>query len=177
MTAKTHIAAGILTGITFAAVNHFGFDKTVTCCVISAAAALSPDIDLLTSKAGKALKPIAFIINKFFGHRTICHAPLTFAIVYFVLRLFFYPYLLYINMAYVGIISHLFMDMMNSTGIPLFWPIKKRFHLASIKTNGAFEIFVHGALLCGIAYVAYCMFRGIDVFPQNITLFLTNINK
>ena len=164
MTAKTHIAAGVFTGITFAAVNQFGFDKIVTCCTISAVAALSPDIDIMTSKAGKALKPISSIINKFFGHRTIFHAPLTFAVIYFVLRFYFYEYIAYINMAYVDNLN-LLMDMLNSTGIPLFWPIKKRFHIASIKTNGTFEKVVYKILICGIAYVAYCMIRGIRAFP------------
>lgn len=80
MTGKTHMTAGVLTGITISAINQFGFERTVACCAIAAIAALVPDVDLVTSKAGKAIKPVSFIINKFFGHRTLFHAPLIYRI-------------------------------------------------------------------------------------------------
>lgn len=164
MTGKTHITAGILTGITISAFNHFGFEKTVTYCVISGAAALIPDIDLVTSKAGAKIKPISFIINKFFGHRTICHAPIVYASIFFLLMSFFPSYSFYIDMIYFGIFSHLLLDMLNLKGIPLFYPFsRKRYNLASIKTNGFFEVVFNSILICCIAFIGYCMLNSIDI--------------
>jgi len=111
MTGKTHMTARVLTGITISAINQFGFERTVACCAIAAIAALVPDVDLVTSKAGKAIKPVSFIINKFFGHRTLFHAPLIYITIYGFLIKYCLPYIFYINIAYIGIASHLFLDI------------------------------------------------------------------
>jgi len=180
MTKKTHMAAGILTGIIFSAINNFEFDKTVTCCVISSVAALLPDIDILTSRPGKVLKLVSLVINKIFGHRTICHAPLMYVFIYHIIRLnqFFCIYAAYIDVAYTGIFSHIFLDMLNPAGIPIFYPFsKKRFHLASIKTGGVLETIAHWMLLCCIIYVGYCMVKGLSVFPDQNMQYYSLLTK
>ena len=102
---------------------------------------LFPDIDIHKSKAGQATGAVSLFIEKTFGHRTMFHSP----IFYMLLALaafklisgdwvywFMIPFML-------GVASHLLLDMCNRAGIPLFYPIKKRFHIMSAESDGPVE--------------------------------------
>lgn len=106
---------------------------------------LLPDIDHPTSTMSKKFflvsipyRIMQFIFGKFkytkdfVGHRGITHSLLFLSIpILLMLFVFNNPWL---NMAMfglsVGIFSHLFMDMLNPMGVPLFLPfVKKKFRL------------------------------------------------
>lgn len=82
-------------------------------------AALLPDIDNPNTIIGKLLFPLSHYINKCYGHRTITHS-------FAALLLVFSAGLLgSLNISLslvVGYLSHLLLDMLNPSGIPLFYP-------------------------------------------------------
>lgn len=106
---------------------------------IAVVGALFPDIDLHTSKAGQKTGIVSDLIEHFCGHRTLFHSPLLYAALYFGLLAIDAAWLPYIQAFTIGVISHLFLDMLNRKGIPLLFPYRKRFHIATIRTGGKIE--------------------------------------
>lgn len=96
--------------------------------------ALLPDIDLPNSMAGKITYPIAWVINKLFGHRTITHDPvLWIPLGIFLLWKFHYAWILGLVVGYWG---HLFLDSFTAGGLPILWVFrkyKKGFHMLPYK--------------------------------------------
>lgn len=149
----THLAGGMTTAtllymfvqraypeLTFTNTTlYFG---AISCLVGSVA----PDIDLPTSKAAKSIGPASKVLSFFFGHRTFFHSPLIVVLLYFALNYFFPQYSIYTIAFLAGYCSHLFLDMFNKTGIPLLYPRKKRYHIASIKTGSRGETVISIAL-------------------------------
>lgn len=118
-------------------------------------------------------------ISEMFAHRGIFHSPL-FWILIFIPMFMFVPPLIVVNwirpLVVCGIIGlalgiglHLFADMLNPTGIPLFMPIiNHKFRIGKIVTGSkveiVFKIFVILAFLtsCGFAiYVLKGVINGI----------------
>ena len=125
MTAPNHIVGGLaITGIfgSFSGLNIFS-DATIL--VTTLIGTLLPDIDHTRSGIGKLVYPLAWWINRHYGHRTITHSLL--ALVFFLLLvkgcMFFLggPPLLAraFGIAYA---SHLLLDMMTIQGVSLFYP-------------------------------------------------------
>ena len=139
MQATTHILGGLLAGMALAAVSLNGPTLAVPTCAAAAASALFPDIDLCTSKVGYKTKPISFIISKLFGHRTLFHSPILYITLYLLGMKYFPQYDWVVQAFTAGVMSHLFLDMLNRKGIPIFYPISKRYHIATIKTGSRGE--------------------------------------
>lgn len=58
--------------------------------------------------------------------------------------------------AFVGELSHLFLDMLNPSGIPLLWPItRKRISLLPIQTGGKMDRVIGVLDLCLAAWFAF----------------------
>lgn len=105
---------------------------------------LLPDIDHPGSKIGRALYPIAWVVNKLFGHRGATHSLLALFLtsVLFVLPAFLLESvlaLLYTQFAIgvsVGFLSHLILDMSTKSGVPLLHPFSgKSFRIARLTTG------------------------------------------
>lgn len=165
MKGKSHIIAGIATGITTAIFTFTGSVLGVGATIASSVlGSILPDIDLPNSKAGNKLKPIAKVINKLFGHRTITHAPLWLVPLFLLLHNLSeltsaFPIAIKTNLSclligYIsGFISHLLGDMLTKGGIPLFYPFKKhRYHLTPAP-SGKYD-----ALLIVITVFIYIVF-------------------
>lgn len=156
MTGKTHLMAGVeasLIYLTAVAQRDFGAPElTVIQQVISVplclAGSLAPDIDLKTSTVGKETKVLSFLINSIFGHRTFSHSPLLLAMIYLLVNAHI-PNFMWMAIPFiVGAASHLVLDMLNRSGIPLLWPIQTRFWALGIKTESAGERMFFIGLLC-----------------------------
>lgn len=165
MRGKSHLISGITTGFVTAAFTFSGsFVGAGAAVCASAIGSLIPDIDLPTSAVGRCLKPISFLVNKMFGHRTITHAA-----IWVVPLLILYFNLSHItagmpdiainiiNGAMLGYISgfccHLIGDMLTKGGIPLFYPFsRKRVRLTS------FESGKHDLLLTIFTFSAFILF-------------------
>lgn len=108
---------------------------------------LLPDIDTATSKLGRKLWPASMTIQLVIGHRTLFHAPILYLALYFVGLHFAPAASLYILAATLGAASHLVLDILNPSGIPLLWPWKKRFHLARFNVGGWVDILLQLLLI------------------------------
>ena len=81
-----------------------------------------PDIDTTHSTLGRLLKPISKFLDENFGHRTITHSLLGFAIL---AGLFYSLYFIapaWYKAGLIGYLSHLLIDTTNKTGVPFLYP-------------------------------------------------------
>lgn len=118
---------------------------------------LLPDIDHPGSKMGRALYPIAWVVNKLFGHRGATHSLLALLLtsILFLLPSFLldgFPAFLYTQFAIgvsVGFLSHLLLDMSTKSGIPLFYPFIRKSQRIARFTTGKHDVLV-SAIAVGI---------------------------
>lgn len=146
MKGTTHLMAGFAVGTALASQAGADIPYLIASIVCAGFGSLLPDLDSTTSKLGRKLLPASVCLRFLFGHRTLCHAPL----LYFVLGFFSYRHFpdqsLLITACLSGVVSHLFLDMLNPAGIPLFWPMSKRTRIANIRSGGTIDS-VLGVLL------------------------------
>jgi len=105
---------------------------------------LLPDIDHPGSKMGRALYPIAWVVNKLFGHRGATHSLIALLLtsVLFLTPSFLMDGLariLYTQFAIgisVGFLSHILLDMSTKSGVPILSPfIRKSYRIARLTTG------------------------------------------
>ena len=150
MTAPNHIAGGfVFTGLfcSLFNVNVFASPVLIGFAVFCF---LLPDIDHTKSWIGKLFYPLSKWIATNHGHRTITHS------IFFWLGVSFFTLILENNFGknhdfsfvmFFGILSHLMLDMITISGIPLFYPLYKnpcvlpanpelRLHTGNLKQEG-----------------------------------------
>ena len=140
MEASTHIVGGFLAGMILSSVSLLDPIFVAGTCTVATISSLIPDIDLCTSKMGHRTKPVSFVISRLFGHRTLFHSPILYIAIYCLMTKYLARYEWLIAAFAIGIASHLFLDMLNRKGIPLFYPVSKHYHLATIKCGGRGEL-------------------------------------
>ena len=97
-----------------------------------------PDIDIQTSKIGRKFKKISFLSNKIFSHRGFFHSIFFPSLFYFIFT--FILNLKEISLAiFLGISSHLFLDLWTKEGISLLSPFSQKRINGFIKTGGISE--------------------------------------
>lgn len=142
MKGKNHLITGVLGGTAAAVFTYNG--NLIASGILLAASTLGsvvPDIDLPNSTLGKKIKPISFIINKLFGHRTITHTPLWLIPLFLLLQFFISSskpeYAVFALIGYInGFVLHLLGDLFSKSGIPMFYPFKrKRYSLSPFKSG------------------------------------------
>ena len=111
-----------------------------------------PDIDHPNSWLGQ-IRPISYFLYSKFGHRTFTHS-LIFAVL--VTNFFAFDMHKYV-LAWIGIGTHLFADMLTYTGIPIFWPYNVNFVIlgGKLKTGSLQETMI--SVLSGIGVVILCV--------------------
>lgn len=135
MTGTSHLVFGIGTGVvaSIAAPSISFFHIPLI-----AFSSLLPDIDSPSSKMGRKMK----WVGKIFGHRGFFHTPL-FLSLFFLIQSEGIKWSLII-----GILSHLFLDLMNKGGVMLLWPInKKKFRIAELKCGAWIESIIVALLI------------------------------
>ena len=155
MNGKVHVAIGTATAIGLCVacpegVDFCGMHMLPEIMIVSVAAgSYAPDIDNPRTHAGMKHKTASKIINKAGGgHRGITHT-LLFPVIIGILCLFLNNYLAsYAALQTVtlsilggfelGWIMHIFADLFNGKGCPLFWPIvKSKVHIMDLPSTGA----------------------------------------
>ena len=151
MLAKTHITGGAVAATLYAlaAVSMDSLPEASLGILGTTIAAggfggLIPDIDLI------------------FSHRGLFHTPILYIIIWGLLTFQianpYYGFLL--NAIFIGIASHLILDALNPTGIPLFFPLEnKRRHFANIKTGSWAETLVFGTLFVCLTMLCLVLFK------------------
>lgn len=156
MTGKTHKIGGLTAGIiTTTLLFDNPFEKStlligiplVICAIFGS---LLPDLDHPGSTLGKKVPFISSPLSHLFGHRGFIHSPLL-CLIIGVLLLSFYPTIpatyksIYLGVTLgitVGYASHLFLDALTVSGVPLLSPIsRKKYRLMKLHT-GKHEWFV-----------------------------------
>lgn len=139
MMGKTHITVGATMAVAYALQTGMDYRQTAVMTGIVAFGSLFPDIDHPSSILGRPLYPISKIINKLFGHRGVTHSLILYVAVGLV-SYFIFPLYWPITCAFLfGVLSHIIMDFLNPGGVPLLYPLKKRFNLLRIRTGSPAE--------------------------------------
>lgn len=146
MNGVTHEIVGVVSAITVTAVlgkqiNISGNDVLMPMSLLTVAAgSILPDIDLQSTTMGRRHK----IISRIFTHRGMTHTlvfPSILIVLFYLLPNFLEgSALLTMSSLLFGLIfgwlMHLFADMFNGKGIPLFWPaIRSHIHVAKVVTG------------------------------------------
>lgn len=164
MKGSTHIVGGIAFGC-FAFNNidilNVNINDGKTLLLVSLGltiGALIPDIDHKNSTISNKVKPIGNIISRIFKHRGFTHSVLG-SIVMTILFGWLFS-LAGMNKAfnivltksiYIGIISHILLDMLTPSGVDLLYPYNRRYNIASFKMGGIGELILV-ILFIGVAY-------------------------
>ncbi len=141
MTGKTHLLAGAnLAGWGLFAFSAQPFSPLWP--VLGALGGLLPDLDANESELQnysirlgrrgprlRLLKPVAFIAHTLFGHRGLLHSLLALVIIVGGMSLFSVPSTLTLAVG-LGYASHLLLDGLTPSGVPLFWPAPGRVRLS-----------------------------------------------
>lgn len=83
-----------------------------------------PDIDTPKSRVGRALPFIAYPISLILGHRGVTHSLLMVTAIGLAAYYYDFGWLFWIAFGYL---MHLLGDYLTDSGIPAFWPSRKRF--------------------------------------------------
>lgn len=164
MKGGTHIVGGIAFG--YFAFNNIDIlnvnindDKTLLLVSLGLTiGALIPDIDHKNSTISNKVKPIGNIISKIFKHRGFTHSILG-SIVMTILFGWLFSLvgmnkafnIILIKSIYIGIISHILLDMLTPSGVDLLYPYNRRYNIASFKMGGIGELIL-AILFVGVAY-------------------------
>lgn len=143
MVGKTHIAAGLAAGVGICIAKNIGLAPGALFIAEAGLGALLPDIDQRNSTINKATKPVGVVINAVAGHRTIFHDPTLYMALGVAAWLLVSQYMVYVVPLLVGIATHLFLDALNPSGIPV---LGFRLHLCNIHTGSSSDLFL-GVLL------------------------------
>ena len=109
-----------------------------------------PDIDEYHSHIGRKFKPLSFLLNIFFGHRTIFHSvfvPLSFFALFYLLN---QPLLAIASS--LGYLSHIFLDAFTHSGIKPFYPLNLQIK-GPIQTGSLQEFVIFMVLLMFDSYL------------------------
>jgi len=149
----THIVGGALAGLCLTPKADLG--TTLAAAVVGSLAALLPDIDSPHSFLGSKLPVLPSTVKLTMGHRGPLHSLAVAVIVYvsgfWLIPQFFTkwpPELPFWILG--GYISHLFLDMLNPSGVPLLWPLPGRIMLPLVGTGGLLERTIIFPVLAGL---------------------------
>lgn len=135
MNHKSHLTAGILSGILISKTLNLNPYEMLLSVSTSSLFSILPDIDTPNSYIGHKLKITSHIINRIFHHRTITHSFILPSIS-LCISPFLYTGITYgiiVVSAYVGLISHVILDFLTPQGVPLLYPFNNhRFSLHKI---------------------------------------------
>ncbi len=126
--------------------------------IVVIAASLLPDIDHPSSMIGRAIKPVSLIIHETVGHRSLTHSIVAIAGLTIVVSAIVFKYdlrIIYIYTFVLGYASHILADMLNTTGVELLYPDKKRYsilHKRGIRVGSPGETILSLFLLGGIIF-------------------------
>lgn len=158
MVGKTHLCAGLCAGTAFALWSNLPLEQAGIAAAAGLIGGVIPDLDHRKSKVTQKTGLFGFFSSHLFKHRGVLHTPIIYIILSTILTMsFVHNPLIHAAIfgAFVGELSHLFLDMLNPSGIPLLWPItRKRISLLPIQTGGKMDRMIGLLSLCLTAWFA-----------------------
>jgi inner membrane protein len=157
MIAPTHIVFGALSASLLGTFVNVIFSPLALS--FAALGAVFPDIDTTASFIGRIFSPLALFLERRFGHRTLTHSflgTLVFALVF--LPLFIFRNKQFFLCLVLGYFSHILLDALNKSGVPLFYPDLTRSVMPGneryrISTSSREELIFLGILVVFSAFV------------------------
>ncbi len=117
----THLAFSFLAGILL--IKYLSISNQILFIILFMIFSLFPDIDEVKSKISQKIKPLAWLINFFLGHRGLMHSIIIPIILYLLLFMINLDIAIAVSFGYL---SHLILDSLTVSGVRLLWPLKKR---------------------------------------------------
>lgn len=162
---KTHTIGGMLAGVIL--IQAFPSPHPLILIASATIGGLLPDLDHSGSYLGRRIKPVSKGINKLFGHRGITHAPMIISILFLILHLLFKLEVPLFLGLWIGSLSHVFLDALTVSGVPLFYPLsKKKISLLPLKTGGMGEVVITVTMSLLLFYL-FAGKNGIIINPWN----------
>lgn len=151
MMAYSHVVTGLVSwNLTAVATGHVVEPFTIAAAVLGS---LFPDIDHPKSWLGRRLWLISAPLSALIGHRGLTHSLIA-VIGLAALLLFAYNTHHSIVLALcVGYLTHKAGDFVTNSGIPLLWPMKRRFAMPLANTGGPTELLLVMAYAGGAFYL------------------------
>jgi inner membrane protein len=136
-------------------------------------AGLLPDIDHPQSALGRKLPFISVPLSAIFGHRGFTHSLLAVAIVagtliYFMGDPVYRQWYWAIAPLCVGYLSHILGDLLTSSGVPLFYPHKRKYTLNAFTTGDIKEKIAVGLLTIAVLILGGIFQHFINLAEVNI---------
>lgn len=177
MTGKIHVFVGTSTLALLCVKAPAGFDMLgmhilpEIGLLTAVAGSFAPDIDLARSHSGMKHKVASKVASKVGGgHRGFFHTliiPLICAFLMYVIPIYIHSQVLCTVLGSLlfgwlyGYVMHIFADMFNGKGIPLFWPLMKgKVHLLDVPSDG-FGAWAFAAICVAFSY--YFVLKGMFV--------------
>ena len=164
---KTHLVGGLLLGTaTVGVASGLAGGEVASPELIyiggALAGSLFPDIDHKGSYIGRRMKITSGIVSSFFKHRGATHSPIIMGgfvyLLYLLSRAFFPLDIIPILLSgfFVGIMSHILLDMITKGGVPLLYPLTdKKINLTNIKTGSNGENFVLFLMVIILIFIGF----------------------
>lgn len=157
MLGHTHILGGVtlavstsaITGLYMPYVEADVFSSTQSFIIFggymfgAVTGSIIPDIEKKGSTISNRFKFVSFFARLIFGHRGFTHSLLAVFCSFLLLGgiCSFLPFIKPFMIGFViGYLSHLLLDALNPTGVPLFYPYDKKISFAGITTGGLLEL-------------------------------------
>lgn len=161
MTGTTHLLCGASAGIAFSLFTSSPVGTATLIVLAAGTGSLLPDIDTATSKLGQKTAPVSWVIRILFGHRQMFHSATFWALPILAL-LYLFPGASTLVMAgAIGVITHLLLDSLNPAGVPLLWPLPKRFVFGSCRCRGFFDLLLALAFAATTVLLLLLYFRSV----------------
>jgi len=120
MRTHTHASFGILFILGIGLLVGITLNRAIA--ILAIIGALLPDIDTPKSILGRFLRPLAAYIERKAGHRQATHSLLAVLILGLITMPLMYANLFCWIALFLGYLSHLLIDTVNKSGVPLFYP-------------------------------------------------------
>ena len=151
MMARTHIAFAALMMVA-CSVGILQRMPQVHEVALAGAAGLLPDLDHPKSTFGRIVPYISIPIAKVFGHRGFTHSILMVAVIIWLLLTYREQQKIPILPLVIGYLSHIVGDLLTPSGVPLLWPVRKKFSLNLFKADGWMEHLIYRGCWIGVGY-------------------------
>ncbi|ARC54092.1 metal-dependent hydrolase [Candidatus Riesia pediculicola] len=102
-----------------------------------------PDIDHPCSKIGRSMRCISVPIYKLSGHRGITHSLIFWITIAFLFSPISERSVIscdFTKSFLLGYLSHIVGDLLTKSGVPLFWPFKKKFGFPVLKNDSIYRV-------------------------------------
>lgn len=167
MKATTHVIGAIAIGYTIlnnVDILNVNLSNEKVFTIVTAGlifGGLLPDIDTQKSYISNKYKPAKYSVSLLLKHRGFTHSLIGAVSISILLGLLLnrflskYNSIIFMKSLCIGIISHIFLDMLNPQGICLFYPYKKRYSIGNFKIGGFGETILKFILLALAGYNGY----------------------